>query len=62
MSHQQEFVLENAVIWARTPMAKIKGGMHIRDGKIIQVYDQEAAPTGNASSVDLEGMHVIPGS
>ena len=61
MSLQQEFVLENAVIWARTPMAKIKGGMHIRDGKIFQVYNQEAVPTGNASSIDLKGMHVIPG-
>ena len=61
MSQQQEFVLKNAVIWARTPMAKINGGLRIRDGKIFQVYNQEAAPPGNTSSVDLKGMHIIPG-
>ena len=61
MSLQKELVLENAVIWARTPMAKINGGMRIRDGKVFQLYNQEAEPPGNGSSVDLKGMHVIPG-
>ena len=61
MSLQQEFVLRNAVIWAQTPMAKINGGMCIRDGKVFHFYNQEADLPGNGSSVDLKGMHVIPG-
>jgi predicted amidohydrolase YtcJ len=61
MSLQQEFVLKNAVIWGQTPMAKIDGGMHIRDGKVFKLYSLEEAPKGDASSVDLKGMHVIPG-
>jgi predicted amidohydrolase YtcJ len=61
MSWEQEVVLSNAVLWAHTPMGKIRGGMRIRDGKILEIFNQGSASSGKGSSGDLEGMHVIPG-
>ena len=44
-------------------MEKIKGGISVRDGKIDKIYSAGLAdPTGAGSSIDLDGMHVIPGS
>ena len=59
MSRQQEIVLSNAVLWAHTPITKFRGGMRIRDGKILEIFDQDSLP--EVSSTDLKGMHVIPG-
>ena len=61
MSHQQEIMLRNAVLWSRTPITKIRGGMRIRDGKIVEIFNHERDSPGEGSSVDLKGMHVIPG-
>jgi len=61
MRHQREIMLRNAVLWTRTPITKIRGGMHIRDGKIVEIFNQERDSPGEGSSVDLKGMHVIPG-
>ncbi|PKN51764.1 MAG: hypothetical protein CVU55_09965 [Deltaproteobacteria bacterium HGW-Deltaproteobacteria-13] len=60
MDHQQEVLFSNAVLWARSPITKIGGGMRIRDGKILEISQGEAQAGGN-SAVDLQGMHVIPG-
>jgi predicted amidohydrolase YtcJ len=59
MNSQQEIVLSNAVLWAHTPITKFRGGMRIRDGKILEIFNRDSLPEG--SSTDLKGMHVIPG-
>ena len=61
MSRQQEVVLKNAVLWANNPMEKIRGGLSVRDGKIEKIFAQDYDPPGAGSSIDLGGMHVIPG-
>jgi predicted amidohydrolase YtcJ len=60
MDHPQEVVFRNAVLWARSPITKIRGGMRITDGKILEISQGEAQ-AGGRSDVDLQGMHVIPG-
>jgi len=61
MSRQQEVVLGNAVLWARSPMEKIHGGLRIRDGKILEIFNREQASSTGGPSEDLKGMHIIPG-
>lgn len=61
MSQQQEVVLRNAVVWAHSPIAKFRGGMRIRDGRIVELFKEELDSPGEGSSIDLEGMHIIPG-
>lgn len=56
-----ETVLENAVIWCNPTMDKVFGSLHIRDGRVFRIERHEALSTGNGSSVDMKGMHVIPG-
>ena len=60
MDHPQEVVFRIAVLWARSPITKIRGGMRITDGKILEISQGEAQ-AGGRSDVDLQGMHVIPG-
>jgi predicted amidohydrolase YtcJ len=59
MSNRGEVVLDNAVLWARSPMTRFRGGMRIRDGMIIEIFHQASLP--EESAMDLGGMHVIPG-
>ncbi len=61
MSRQQEVVLGNAVLWARSPMEKIHGGLRFRDGKILEIFNHEQAASAGGPSEDLGGMHIIPG-
>jgi hypothetical protein len=59
MNQEAEVVLGNAELWARDPMTRFRGGIRIRDGKIREIFHQEGLPRG--PSIDLGGMHVIPG-
>lgn len=59
MGQQKDVVLSNAVVWAGSSLKRMKGGMCIRDGKVREIFHQETSP--GESSMDLGGMHVIPG-
>lgn len=59
MSRRNEVILGNAVLWARSPMTKFRGGLRIRDGRIFELFNETAAPP--KSALNLSGMHVIPG-
>jgi predicted amidohydrolase YtcJ len=59
MNQQQEIVLSNAVLWAHTPITTFQGGMRIRGGKILEIFNRDSLPQG--PSTDLKRMHIIPG-
>lgn len=59
MSSRDDVVLGNAILWARNPMSKFRGGIRIRDGMIAEVFNQESR--SGQPATDLGGMHVIPG-
>nr|NJM02282.1 hypothetical protein [Desulfobacula sp.] len=59
MDRQKDIVLSNAIVWAGRSLERIEGGMCIREGKVQKIFHQETTP--EESSMDLGGMHVIPG-
>ncbi|MFH2067188.1 MAG: amidohydrolase family protein [Pseudomonadota bacterium] len=59
MGRQKDVVLSNAIVWTGSPLKQMQGGMCIRDGKVREIFHQETAQ--GESSVDLGGMHIIPG-
>ncbi len=61
MEKGQDVLFRNAVIWANKPVEKIPGGIHFRDGRVMKVFRRGETPPGGGVSIDLEGMHIIPG-
>ncbi|HOS96034.1 MAG TPA: amidohydrolase family protein [Deltaproteobacteria bacterium] len=61
MSQPQEVVLNNAVLWARQPLERFRGGMRICDGRITRIFHEGQETASNGPAMDLGGMHVIPG-
>ena len=59
MEQQKDVVLSNAIVWAGKELQQIQGGMCIRDGKVQKIFHQETVQ--GKSSMDLGGMHIIPG-
>ncbi|MFA5323017.1 MAG: amidohydrolase family protein [Smithella sp.] len=59
MDNRSDVVLGNALLWARNPMTRFRGGIRIRDGKIMEVFNQKSLL--EKSAMDLGGMHIIPG-
>ncbi|MCI0487283.1 MAG: N-acetylglucosamine-6-phosphate deacetylase [Blastocatellia bacterium] len=37
------------------------GGVHVRDGRIAQVFGEESRPVGAGDSIDLDGAYLMPG-
>jgi hypothetical protein len=61
MSLGQEVVLGNAMLWARSPMERMHGGIRVGDGKIRKIIHHDQGAGGERVTVDLQRMHIIPG-
>jgi predicted amidohydrolase YtcJ len=61
MEQDAGVVFCNAVVWGGNPIRKIRGGMHIGEGKIIGVFDEGHDLARSPEAIDLKGMHIIPG-
>lgn len=56
----ETFVIKNATIMSEGPKGTFKGAVLVRDGKIAEVGDKVAEPSG-ATVIDANGQFVIPG-
>jgi predicted amidohydrolase YtcJ len=56
-----EAVFCNAVVWGGDPVRKIRGGMRIKGGKVLGIFEEGRGPDPSERAVDLEGMHIVPG-
>lgn len=57
----KDVVFKNATVWAGNPIRKVKGGMKIAGGRVVEIFENGQPPWETDQSIDLKGMHVIPG-
>lgn len=61
MANLEEAVFRNAVVWWGNPVRKLHGGISLREGRIIGMFENGNVPSKLVNAVDLGGMHIIPG-
>jgi predicted amidohydrolase YtcJ len=61
MANTREAAFRNAAVWWGNPIRKIHGGMRIRGGQIIEIFENGQDSSKSEGAVDLDGMHIIPG-